>query len=131
MWWVAVGDDIVLLARDQMESQVMLDVVGKYAMKWRFSFKSKKSKTMMVDGKGSGVEWKIYEERMEIVEIFKYLGVWFDRELRGNVHLEKIKEKAEKWVVGARIGCMSRVNGEIGVDRGRLIWELLARPCLI
>ena len=30
----------------------------------------------------------------------------------------------------ARIGCMSRVNGEMKVDRGRLIWKLLARTCL-
>ena len=41
-------DDIVLLACDQIELQVMLDVVGKYAMKWRFKFNSKKSITMMV-----------------------------------------------------------------------------------
>ena len=40
----------MLLARDQVELQVMLDVVGKYAMKWRFRFISKKSKTMMVGG---------------------------------------------------------------------------------
>ena len=52
----------------------------------------------------------------------------FGRGMRGNVHLEKMRGKAEKW--GARIGCMSRVNGEIEVDRGRLIWELLASPCL-
>ena len=26
--------------------------------------------------------------------------------------------------------CMSRVNGEMEVDRGKLIWELLARTCL-
>ena len=50
------------------------------------------------------------------------LGVWFDRRMRRNVHQEKLREKAEKWV--ARIDCMSRVNGEMGVDRGRL------RPCL-
>ena len=48
--------------------------------------------------------------------------------MRRYVHLEKMREKAEKWE--ARIGCMSRVNGEIEVDRGRFIWELLARPCL-
>ena len=70
--------DIVLLVRYQVELQVMLDVVGNYAMKWRFRFNSKKSKTMMVGGKGSGREWKINEERMENVEVFKYLGVWFD-----------------------------------------------------
>ena len=32
--------------------------------------------------------------------------------------------------MGARIGCMSKVNGEMAVDRDRLIWELLASPCL-
>ena len=47
------ADDIVLSARDLVELQVMLAVVGKYAMKWRFRFNTKKSKTMMVGGIGS------------------------------------------------------------------------------
>ena len=57
----------VLLARDQVELQVMLDVVGKY-VKWRFRFNSKKSKTVMVGGKCSGGkrrlmrrEWKMWK----------------------------------------------------------------------
>ena len=44
--------------------------------------------------------------------------MWFDRGMRGNVHLENIREKAEKW--GPRIGCMSRVNGEMEMDSGTL-----------
>ena len=32
--------------------------------------------------------WKIGDEIMEEVEEFKYLGVWFDRKLRGNFYLE-------------------------------------------
>ena len=59
---------------------------------------------MMVGGKGSGGEWKINKERTENVEVFKYLGVWFDRGMGENVHLVKLRENAEKW--GARIGCM-------------------------
>ena len=39
-----------------------------------------------------------------------------------------MRGKAEKW--GPRNGCTSRVNGEMEVDRDRLIWELLSRPCL-
>ena len=78
MWWVAVCGDIVLLARDQVELQVMLDVVGKCLIKWRFRFNSKMSKTIMEGEKGSGGEWKINEERMGNVEVFKYPGVWFD-----------------------------------------------------
>ena len=52
--------------------------------------------------------------------------------MRGNVHLEKMGKRAEKWGGGGggRIGCMSRVNGEMEVDRGRLMWELLAKSGL-
>ena len=70
-----------------------------------------KNKTMM-GGKYCGGEWKINEERMENVEIFMYLRLRFDKRMS---HLEKMKEKAEKWVV--RIGFLSRVNGEMEVDR--------------
>ena len=80
-------DYIMLLVRDKGELQVMLDVVGKYVMKWRFMLNSKKSKTMMVGGECSGGERKINEERMEDLEIFKFHGVWFGRGMRGNVHL--------------------------------------------
>ena len=48
--------------------------------------------------------------------------------MSGNIHLEKMREKAEKWE--ARIGYMSKVNGVMEVNSGRLIWQLLARPCL-
>ena len=34
---------------------------------------------------------------MEEVKASKYLGVWFDRGMPGNVQLEKMKEKAEEW----------------------------------
>ena len=71
----------------------MLDMAGKYMMKWRFRFNCKKSKTMMVGGECSGGERKINEERMDNVEVFKYHGVWFGRGLRGNVHLEKMRRK--------------------------------------
>ena len=83
----------------------------------------------MVGGKYSGGEWKINEERMENLEIFKFLGMWFGKGIRGNVHLEKLREKLRNGV-WTRIGCMSRVNGEMEVDRGKLILELLARSCL-
>ena len=43
----------------------MMDMVENYTMKWSFRLNSKKNKTMMVGGKGSGGEWKINEERME------------------------------------------------------------------
>ena len=86
---------------------------------------------MMVGGKGSGGEWKVNEGRMEV---FKYLGVWFDRWYERKCTFGEEGKWLEEMGGGggglARIGCISRVNGAMEVDRGRLIWELLARSCL-
>ena len=53
---------------------------------------------MIVTGKkNSDEKWKIGDEEMEEVESFKYLGVWFDQRMKGNVQLEKMVEQAEEW----------------------------------
>ena len=49
-------------------------------------FKSRMSKVMVVGDREAGMGWKIGEEMVEEVEEFKYLGVWFDWKLEGNVH---------------------------------------------
>ena len=59
--------NIVLLARDLVNLQVTLDVMGKYAMKWRFRFNSEKSKTMM------GVE-NVVEESGRLMR--REWGMW-------------------------------------------------------
>ena len=48
---------------------------------------------MIVGGKCNGGEWKINKERREDMEVLKYLGVWFDRGMRGNVQLERTRGK--------------------------------------
>ena len=126
------ADDIVLLAETSAELQEMLDVVGHYAQEWRFGFNARKSKTMLV-GASSEESWSISGEQMEEVVAFKYLafkylGVWLDQKMRGNVQMERMREKAEEWA--GKMEWMSRVNGQIEVERGRLVWELLARPSI-
>ena len=51
--------------------------------------------------------------------------MWFDRKLRGNAHLEKMANMAEEWV--GKVMWMSRVNGRVEVDRGRMVLELIGR----
>ena len=104
-WWQTQG----------MELQTMLEVVQACVIRWRIKFNSKKSKIMLVGKREGGTSWKIGEEAMEEVEEFKYLGVWFDRKLRGNVHLEKIVKKAEERV--GKVTWMSRVNVQVEVDK--------------
>ena len=79
------ADDIVLIAETGEELQKMLDMVGRYAEVWKFRFNARKSKVMVVEKKNGGEKWRIGDEEMEEVESFKYLGVWFDQRMRGNV----------------------------------------------
>ena len=130
MWCGALlyADDIVLIADSSAELQKMLDVVGGYANKWKFRFNVRKSKVLVVGEKCDQGNLNINSKEMEEVESFKYLGVWFDRWMRGNMHLMKMVEKAEEWV--GKVEWMARVNGDMEVERGRMAWELMARPCL-
>ena len=55
--------------------------------------------------------------------------MWVDRKLRGNVQLEKMAKKK-----GRRVDWQGDMdeqsNGQVEVDRGRMMWELQARPSL-
>ena len=48
-------------------------------------------------------------------EEFKYLEVWFNRKLWGNVQLGKMVKKAEE--CDGKLVWMSRVSGRMEVDR--------------
>ena len=88
MWGSMYTDDIVLVTDSGMELQTVGDG----------SSVCRKSKITVVGKREDGMSWKIGEEIMEEVEEFKYFGVWFDRKLRSDVHLEKMANKAEEWV---------------------------------
>ena len=53
---------------------------------------------------------------------------WVYQRMRGNVQLEKMGEQAEEWA--GKVEWMARVDGELEAERGRLIWDLVARPGL-
>ena len=109
------ADDIVLLAESPDELQRMLDTVGEYAEEWRFTFNAVKSKTMVVGTSSGGSSWRINGQEMEEVKVFKYLGLWFDRGMRGNEQVEKMAEKAEEWA--GKMEWMSKKDGQIEVER--------------
>ena len=44
------------------------------------------------------------------------------------MHLEQMVEKAQEWI--GKVEWMSKVNGLMQVERGRLVWELLGTPAV-
>ena len=107
-------DDIVPVADTGMELQIMLEVVQACVIRWRMKLHRRKSKIMIVGKKEGGTSWKI-DEIMEEVEEFKYLGVWFDRKLRGNVHFDNMANKAKEWIV--KVMLRSIVNSQVEADK--------------
>ena len=76
----------------------MLDVLQDSVVKWMMKFNGKKSKVMVVGKGGKGLKWNIGGEELEVAETFRYLGVKVDEKLKGNIHLEEFKVKAEEWI---------------------------------
>ena len=58
-------------------------------------------------------------KEVEETDAYKYLGMWFDVQLRGKVHLEWMLKKAEE--VRQLVGWLGRVNGVMEVERGRAV----------
>ena len=121
------ADGIVLIADSGEELQ---NVVQEYAKQWRFKFNARKSKSMVIGRMAENMDLTMDGEVLEEVEAFKYLGVWFDKKLKGNIQLVREDEGEGRRVGREGVEWMSKVDGQVEVDRGRLVWELLARPSL-
>ncbi len=72
-------DDIVLLARTEVELQAMLDVVTVYARQWRFQLNHKKSNVVVMGTcaqklQSASCVWVLGGRRLELVNEYKYLG---------------------------------------------------------
>jgi hypothetical protein len=111
------ADDLVLLAESAENLQTAIDKVDEYCEKWHLRVNLKKSKVMVI---GGGVEDECASEsdvggeeeeeevregvegarsrfltrgrRIEVVQEYKYLGVWFSKDLTWTRHFEHVKE---------------------------------------
>ena len=123
------ADDMAMLAGSEGEMEGMLDEVEEYRKRWRFQFNERKSKVMVISKrKRERRRWWLGVKEVEETDAYKYLGVWFDVQLRGKVHLEWMLKKAEE--VRQLVGWLGRVNGVMEVERGRAIWELMGLPAV-
>ena len=88
------ADDIVLMAESGKELQCMLDVVYKYANRWKLRFNASKCGVLVVGQKKSGKLWALGKEGIKEVDEYKYLGVWINRQVTGHNHVNHLEGKA-------------------------------------
>jgi len=89
------ADDLVLVAEEAGHLQHLMEVAVGYGQRWRFQYNPGKCK-VMVYGKGGEEKFDVGGVRIERVDRFKYLGVWFDENLNWKVHKELVLDKARR-----------------------------------
>jgi len=98
-----------------------MKVVWDYSQKWRFSFNLDKSAIVVFDGKAKNRSknsncnrhWKFGEGFIEEVEVYKYLGIEFDRKFTFSDFKGRILDRARK--NRGILGSLSSSKGSLSV----------------
>ena len=127
------ADDIVLITECPKKMQKLLNICFNWCTKNGMSFNIDKCKIMVLNktSTGTGIEFKIGQNCLEIVKIYKYLGVVFSNTRLTSLytqHFARVIEKAEK-----RVNCVRH----FGFDSDGLrpvtclsMYKILVRPIL-
>ena len=73
------ADDLILLAESATDLQMQMDLLSEYTKKWNLEINISKTKVLAFNktNKTSGITWSIYDENVEEVDSYTYLGVIF------------------------------------------------------
>jgi hypothetical protein len=127
---VLFADDIVLLADSRKQLQQLLDAAYSYSERWRFKWNCGKSK-VMIFGPRKVMKLKhgpyfIGMQELEVVQVFKYLGVDLQQNLSWESTKRRFVEKAR-----SRIPLITKAGIEgLSVQAGEKLWESVVRPTL-
>ena len=107
--------------------QELVKIAERYARKWNFAFNTKKCKVLVFNSKGAQPTVTLNNDRLEVVQEYKYLGVWLDEKLNWKSHKAYVLAKAKKrayTIFGFRVNKLLPVKVCVN------LWEVLVRPIL-
>lgn len=120
------ADDIALLADSREDLQKLLDTAFNYSECWRFKWNCNKSKIMRFGCKGKKLPYFLGLEELEVVKLFKFLGVDLQQNLAWTATKLRFAAKAR-----SRLPMLKKAMIEgISVESGVKLWETLIRPTL-
>jgi len=78
--------------------QESIKEVEKWSLDWGLKFSVSKTQYMIFtkNKRNEQLDLKLYEQTLERVPVFKYLGLWFDEKLTWKCHISKIESKCKK-----------------------------------
>jgi hypothetical protein len=122
------ADDIALLAENRLDLELLIEVVCEYSRKWRFQFGLDKSAVVIFEDNRTlqlfvykdckivctcGRHWRLGEGFIKEVEVYKYLGIEFNKRCTFSDLKARLADKARK--NRAYIGAMTRAKGGLSV----------------
>ena len=125
------ADDVVILAKCPLDLQKMISVVDKFCDEWRMKLNLNKSKVMIVNAPPKKLKsrrrWFSRGKRIEIVNKYKYLGIWFNNILSWSDHFKYIISKAKQKSQLLRNFITKR---QVTPRAKLLVWLAFVRPLL-
>jgi hypothetical protein len=93
------ADDIAVIARNENDLQLMLDIINNWCTKWRLCINPEKSKVIHFRFKGklqSNFAFKCGEHNIEYEEQYKYLGMWLQENLSYDYNVKQLTTSASR-----------------------------------
>ena len=127
---VAYADDVSLISATATGLQVLLDICGKYADKWRMRFNVTKSNCMVI-GKNILQQvptFSICSEEMKIVNSVNLLGVNINSKCDAQIHVDNRVRKCRMSYYG--LGNSGMAYPGLATDVKSHLWRTICDPVL-
>ena len=128
---MAYADDIVLVVSSAHDLQSLLNTTHEWCKKWRVLINGSKTKAVHFRSKGcKATDTHLLLGTMVIdkARSYKYLGIWLDEHLNGDVMIEALK-KGGSWALGNLIS-KTRYNYDLSYSSYTKLFETTVLPIL-
>jgi hypothetical protein len=75
--------------------------------------------------KSTDLDIRLRQEKLELVYVFKYLGMWFDPQLKWTMHIDKMSSK-----ISQKIGIIKRLRQYIDQNTINMLYNAIVLPII-
>jgi len=108
----------------------MLTLAAKFANDWKLSFNHDKSNVLIVGQRiDNNKLWKLGDKYIAEVDSYKYLGVYFSRNLSDHCHIQEVIKKGNRLIAYIK-SIIDNFDNFNRVYYGNVLWRTIALPSI-